>query len=302
MMTAKESMTAKLCSYARAYHSMLGKNKIFDDYLAYDMIGKDEYERIQSQLQVDIWEKGSQPRYGFESMQIFEEMDQYFSSVALSREAFTERALRRFTRGRTKSQYVICGAGMDTFAFRNTDEAMEIFELDHPNTQAYKLGRIHQLKWQIPANVHYTAVDFESDDLATSLLHSGFRPYTESFFSLLGVTYYLTREAFRQFVRSISLLAAPGSQFILDFPDETSQAELAPDRVKKLMEITAKLGEPMQQGFSLDEMREILSQEGFVIRVHESPEIIQRHYFDGRTDNQQAMEHVHYLLAEKRGN
>ena len=50
MIAAQESMTAKLCSFARAYHSMLGKNKIFDDYLAYDIIGKDEYDRIENEL------------------------------------------------------------------------------------------------------------------------------------------------------------------------------------------------------------------------------------------------------------
>jgi len=192
---------------------------------------------------------------------------------------------------------------MDTFAFRNTDETVRIFELDHPDTQSYKLSRIHQLRWGIPENVRFASIDFEADDLAKVLLRSGFQPYEETFFSLLGVTYYLTKEAFRQFVRSISLLAAPGSQFVFDFPDETSNGQESAERVKKLKNITARLGEPMQQAFSAAEMKEILHQEGFVVRLHETPEVIQRHYFEGRTDNQRALENIHYILAEKiRGN
>ncbi|BAL84493.1 putative methyltransferase [Selenomonas ruminantium subsp. lactilytica TAM6421] len=300
MIAAQESMTAKLCSFARAYHSMLGKNKIFDDYLAYDIIGKDEYDEIGGLLKGQVESEGKLPRYGFESLQVFDEMDHYFSPIALSRIAFAERALRRFARRRSECQYVICGAGMDTFAFRNTDEAIEVFELDHPDTQAYKLRRIHKLHWDVPRNTHYAAIDFEQDDLGKTLLHSGFRPYESSFFSLLGVSYYLTPEAFREFVRSISLLSSPGSQFVLDFPDDSTFKAETGSRVHRLAEITRRLGEPMRHGFSLDEMRGILAEEGFVIRTHESPEDIQRHFFADRTDQQRAMENIHFILAEKR--
>ena len=88
MIAAQESMTAKLCSFARAYHSMLGKNKIFDDYLAYDIIGKDVYDEIGSLLKGQVEATGQLPRYGFESLLVFEEMDHYFSPIALSRIAF----------------------------------------------------------------------------------------------------------------------------------------------------------------------------------------------------------------------
>lgn len=302
MIAAQESMTAKLCSFARAYHSMLGKNKIFDDYLAYDIIGKDEYDKIGDLLKGKAASDGYLPRYGFESLQVFDEMDHYFSPVALSRIAFAERALERFARGRAECQYVICGAGMDTFAFRNTDEMVQIFELDHPDTQAYKLRRIHDLRWEIPRNTHYAAIDFERDDLGKTLLRSGFHPYESSFFSLLGVSYYLTPAAFREFVRSISILASPGSQFVLDFPDESTFQPDSASRVRRLTELTERLGEPMRHGFSINEMREILSAEGFVIRIHEAPADIQRHFFAGRTDQQQAMENIHFLLAEKKRN
>ena len=189
---------------------------------------------------------------------------------------------------------------MDTFAFRNTDEAVQVFELDHPDTQAYKLRRIHELHWDVPQNTHYAAIDFEQDDLGRTLLHSGFQTSEPSFFSLLGVSYYLTSAAFAEFVRSVSILASPGSQLVFDFPDESTFASESNSRVRRLAEITERLGEPMRHGFSLAEMREILSREGFVIRNHESPADIQRHFFADRTDQQQAMENVHFILAEKK--
>ena len=97
---------------------------------------------------------------------------------------------------------------------------------------------------------------------------------------------------------SVSTLASAGSQFVLDFPDD-STFEDASSRMGRLAELTEQLGEPMGHGYSLDEMREILSAEGFVIRTHEAPDDIQRHFFAGRTDKQQAVENVHFLLAEK---
>ena len=300
MIAEQESMTAKLCSFARAYHSTMGKNKIFDDYLAYDIIGKDEYDRIGRLLQSDYAAEPYEPRYGFESVWVFDEMDRYFSPITLSRIAFAERALRRFAESRSESQYVVLGAGMDTFAFRNTDETIQIYELDHPDTQAYKLQRIHKLRWTIPENVHYAPVDFEKEEFGRALLRAGFCQAGASFFSLLGVAYYLKPESFRRIVRGIGELASSGSQFVFDFPDETTFAEKRPRRVRELTEITSKLGEPMLHGFSVDEIHTILNEEGFNIRRHEGPRDIQRHFFDDRMDNQRAMENIHFILAEKK--
>ncbi|MGM9559523.1 class I SAM-dependent methyltransferase [Anaerovibrio slackiae] len=299
MIAAQESMTAKLCSFARAYHSMLGKNKIFDDHLAYDIIGDKEYERIFCLLHNKCKVDACPVKYGFESVCVFDEMNRFFSPVALSRIAFAERALGRFVRKHPHSQYVILGAGMDTFAYRNSDETIEVFELDHPDTQAYKLRRLHQLHWEVAPGVHYVPVDFEAEQFDHLLLKAGFVPTEAAFFSLLGVAYYLTLEAFRQTVRQIGTLARQGSQFVFDFPDETTFAENRPDKVRDLTELTERLGEPMLHGFSLTEIRGILQEEGFVIRQHESPADIQRHFFEGRIDNQQAVENIHFLLAEK---
>jgi len=293
----KESMTAKLCSFARAYHSMLGKDKIFDDYLAYDMMGGDEYKRINRLVDgcADV-----KTIYGFESLRVFEELNSCFSPVALSRTAFAERALLRFAERSSDSEYVILGAGMDTFAFRNTDESIEIFEVDKPATLDYKRERIRELNWGIPVGLHFVPLDFEKDDLSEELLLSGFSPKKPSFFSLLGVSYYLTEPALFEVIESFASLAAPGSQFVLDYPDEERSGLSASPRVRQLITITREMGEPMQRGFSLARLHQKLEENGLFIRRHATPTAIEREFFTGRTDKQRAMENIHYLLVEKR--
>ena len=64
-----------------------------------------------------------------------------------------------------KCQYVICGAGMDTFAFRNDDPKIKIYELDHPDTGRYKRERIRELEWNIPKNLVFVPIDFSKEDM-----------------------------------------------------------------------------------------------------------------------------------------
>ena len=142
MIDDMESVTAKLCSFARAYHSNHEKNKIFDDYLAYDLMGKEEYDEIGQLIEHEYDKSLFDLAYTFSGKRIRDKLNRYISPIPLSRAAFAERELTRFTWQRGECQYVICGAGMDTFAFRNDNPNIRIFEIDHPDTQRYKLEKI----------------------------------------------------------------------------------------------------------------------------------------------------------------
>lgn len=299
MIEDMESVTAKLCSFARAYHSNHVKNKIFDDYLAYDMMGKEEYEEIGQLIEHEYRAELFDPAYTFSGRRIRDKLDRYISSIPLSRAAFAERELARFAWERGECQYVICGAGMDTFAFRNDNPRIKTFEIDHPDTQRYKLERIRQLEWNVPANVHYVAVDFSKDNMAEKLIRAGYDPAVPSFFAILGVTYYLTLPVFEETLERISGIASCGSKVTFDFPDETTFGENTSERVRTLSEMTAFLGEPMQHGYSVSEVGEALERHGFLIDEHESPARIQKRFFDGRTDGQSAYENIHFILAKK---
>ncbi len=300
MIDTRESITAKLCSFARAYHSNFGRQKIFDDYLAYDMMGKAEYGEIGQLIEHDYDDSAFDDRHDFHADAVYPLLNRYITPIPLSRIAFAERRLAAFAEEKGRCQYVICGAGMDTFAFRNENPDIRIFELDHPDTGSYKRQKIRKLEWNIPSNVRYAAVDFSRDDMTEALADAGFTPSLPSFFAILGVTYYLTLPVFEQTIGKIGRISAPGNQIVFEFPDETTFGQSAAERVRHLTEITAKLGEPMLHGFTLEEIRQALDRHGFRIAVHKAPADIQKDFFDDRTDGQQAFENIHFILAEKR--
>ena len=176
MVETRESVTAKLCSFARAFHSNIGRNKIFDDYLAYDLMGRDEYEKIGQLIQNDFDAEKSDKNYTFASKKIANRINRYITPIPLSRIAFAESELNAFAQHCGKCQYVICGAGMDTFAFRNDNPDIKVFELDHPDTGRYKRSRIRELEWIIPDNLTFVPIDFSKDDMSERLLTSGYDP------------------------------------------------------------------------------------------------------------------------------
>lgn len=300
MIDMRESITAKLCSFARAYHSNFGKNKIFDDYLAYDLMGKEEYDEIGQLIENKFDTSAFDDKTSFDGMRVYPFVNRYITPIPISRIAFAEKELLRFVKEKGKCQYVICGAGMDTFAFRNENSDIHIFELDHPDTQRFKLERIKQLEWNIPKNVKYVSVDFSKNDMNEALRNAGFKQDMPTFFSILGVTYYLTLPVFEETLEKINRISAVGSRLVFDFPDETTFENRKNKRAYELAQITDRLGEPMQHGFTIEEIRRAVSENDFSVIRHETPQIIQKTYFENRADGQSAFENIHFILAQKK--
>lgn len=292
-------MTAKLCSFARAYHSNFARDKIFDDYLAYDLMGKEEYEEIGQLIEQGFERSAFSEEGSLSGSKVAQMVEGHIAPIALSRIAFAEQKLLSFAEKYGCCQYVICGAGMDTFAFRNVNPNIRVFELDHPDTGRYKLQRIQDLSWNIPENVFHVPIDFSRDDMAEELLNAGFDIKIPTFFAILGVTYYLTLPVFAETVKKIGRISEKGNQIVMDFPDETTFSVEAHPRVRLLYETTASLGEPMRHGYSLREMRGTLGRFGFTVADHKNPAAIQRQYFENRPDGQRAFENIHFILAEK---
>ena len=120
--------------------------------------------------------------------------------------------------GRGVRQYVLLGAGLDTFAWRNPHErhGVRIFEVDHPATQAWKRELMRRAKLPEPAMTTYVPVDFEHQRLAECLAEAGFSVAAPAFFSWLGVVPYLTLEAFRSTLDFLGNMAA-GSGIVFDY-------------------------------------------------------------------------------------
>ena len=306
MIEEQESITAQLCLFARAFHSNYGKEKIFDDYLSFDLMGREQYEEIGQLIENDFDPEKFDRNRWFCHKNIKDILYKYILPIPLSRIKFAEIELENFAKLKgamgEKIQYVICGAGMDSFAFRNQIHNIKIFEVDHPDTQRYKLERIKKLEWIIPENLTFVPVDFSKDSLKEKLLEKGFDPNLPTFTAILGVTYYLTLPVFEQTLKIISELSPEGSKLIFDFPDErTFSEELKKDapRVQELADVTEKLGEPMLHGFSTEEVKQALERNAFELASHYRPETIQDLYFEGRSDGLKAYENVHFIVAEK---
>lgn len=294
MVEQRESITAKLCAFARAWHSNKAHQKIYDDYLAYDMMGKEEYDEIYDLIQKGLLEGQSD----LSKQEVEETITRYIAPIPLCRVPFTEERLMTFAAENEKIQYVICGAGADTFSFRNTHTNIEIFEIDHPDTQNYKLEKIQKLEWHIPSNVHFVSVDFEKEKLTTKLEAAGFDANQKTFFSILGVSYYLNLPTFTETLAQIAQFSVNGNVLVFDYPDNL---EPKAERVKELEALTKRLGEEMQGGFDYGEVSRALYHLGFQIDTYLPPKKVQKHYFEGREDDLTAFENVHLVSATYTG-
>lgn len=297
MIESQESTTAKLCSFARAYHSTYAKEKIFDDFLAFDFMGPEQYEKTGQLIDCNYQESRIEPNFSFHSSQIADKLNESLMPIPISRIAFAEQKLLSFAKRFPLCQYVICGAGMDTFIFRNDNHKIRVFEIDHPDTQRFKKNRIRQLEWIVPANVHFVPVDFSKDDMVKALLKAGFDPNLPTFFSVLGVTYYLPLEVFEATVNKMGSFQNPENQLVFDFPDGGLPADSA--RGRELMRMTAMLGEVMAPGYREEDVMRMLRRCGFRCQQHLTPEEIEKRYFKDRSDGLHAFENIHFVLAEK---
>jgi methyltransferase (TIGR00027 family) len=117
---------------------------------------------------------------------------------------------------RAFGQYVVLGAGLDTFAYRNPFADLRVFEVDHPDTQAWKRERLRHGGIAVPESMRFAPVDFERDTLAHGLEAVGFRGEEPAFFSWLGVVPYLTREAAFATLRFIAGMPR-GSGVVFDY-------------------------------------------------------------------------------------
>ena len=129
---------------------------------------------------------------------------------AILRVRFTEDRLREAVSGGV-GQYVILGAGLDTFSLRQGDLAgrLRIFEVDQPASQGMKRERVTAVNGSVPDNLTFVPVDFETDHLDEALRRSGFDADTPAFFSWLGTTYYLTGESDQRYARPHLLACRP---------------------------------------------------------------------------------------------
>jgi len=264
----KSSATSLAVASLRAVHQVLdGEPKLLYDPVILQLLGPDFKERLRQ----DPSPFRSPVSIGLRSH-------------VLLRSRFAEDCLAAACQ-RGVHQYILLGAGLDTYAWRQAPELekLRIFEMDHPATQQQKRQMLDRAGLETPGNLFFTPIDFEHSTIAEALSGQPFDPALPCFISLLGVLVYLSMEAIDAvFDWMISLPA--GSEMVLTF---TQKREYHP-----LSERAAELGEPWQTFFTPEELKKKLIARGFsCVRVLE-PEDACRKYYSGRTDDLPAPRHA----------
>jgi methyltransferase (TIGR00027 family) len=303
------SFTAMMVAYMRAYHSMHDTPKIFDDFLAYDLIPEEKRALIEQHLieqnvtfgkQLNDFEyAASHSNQTINSESLMQEIHRD-AGVFISRARYAEDSLEKAIKQGVK-QYVILGAGMDTFAFRRPEMMvkLEVFEVDHPATQKFKLQRLAELEWEQPAKLHFIPIDFTKESLVTALISSSsYDPKIKTFFNWLGVTYFLTRDEVFTTLRSITEIAPAGSIIVFDYLDiDTFIPEKSSPQMQHKLELLRTIGEPMITGFNPLTLAEDLASLGFQLHENLSQDDIEERYFKKHMNGYHSQEHVHFAYA-----
>lgn len=256
-MQGTPSRTAFGVAGRRAAHQLLDRPLVFEDPLAVRIVGG----------KVDTNENP---------------MSRALRAFMAVRSRFAEDRLANAV-ARGVQQYVVLGAGLDTFAYRNPF-ALRVFEVDHPATQAWKTELLAEARIAPPETATFVAVDFERDDLPKRLADAGFDLRQPAFFSWLGVTPYLTREAFDETLGFLSSTAR-GSGVAFDWCVEPSMLS-AMERmaVEAIAARVAAAGEPFQLFFQPEDLEASLHAAGFDHVETLGREEINARYFADRSD------------------
>ena len=241
MEQAIPSRTAFRVALRRAAHQIYDSPVVFADPLAVAILG---------------------PAYDEELRRTPVRGDRPFSialrAFLVARSRYAEDNLRKAVESGVK-QYVLLGAGLDTFAYRNPYALLRVFEVDHPATQQWKRELLDHNSIQIPDSLVFAPVDFECQSLSAQLLTAGFDHHAPAFFAWLGVVPYLTLQAFRA---TLSFIAAQpaGSAVTLDYGQPRAVLplleRLAYDSLASRVE---KAGEPFRLFFTPTEIAAELS-------------------------------------------
>lgn len=298
------STTAVMVAARRAYHSSLPGPKIFDDTLARALLSDaecEEYERICAstlqRLNPSLAASCSDPA----ALVHCEERVGAGAAPVLARALYVEEALLDAVH-RGFRQYVIIGAGLDTFSFRRRDLSgrLQVFEVDHPATQASKRARLANAGLVAPEHLHFAAVDLEHETVSAALGGTKYDPTARSFFAWPGVCMYLTREAVFDTLRSLSEVAARGSELVFDYFEPGALGAEAPERVRLLLQRIREFGEPLRSGLDPTSLRRELVPLGLDLVEDLGPAEVQARFLH-RGNGFSATEYWHLARASVRG-
>ncbi len=269
MQAGKPSFMAEAVALFRAAHQLIDDDpKIFDDPLAVKILGPDTEQTVAGKL--DSLNKSYLKKA---------------RALVLVRSRITEDELLKSI-GRGVTQYVILGAGLDTSAYRALPglEKISVLEVDHPDTQQWKLQRLSEAGIEPPGNLRFVPADFNRMSLEEILGTNGFDATQPAFFSWLGVCCYLERPAVNALFDYVAGLA-PHSQIVFDFlMDNSALEDKNAQAIATASKVGRQVGEPWITAFDPTKLEQILRHAGFSQVSYLSAELINQRYLNNRTD------------------
>lgn len=292
----EKNMTALVSCFVRAYHYESNEYKIFSDNLAKELLTQEEYQNISKNMEEGI-SFFNKDFTGTKEEALRWIVNENLSPQVLGRSAFCESSLKRAISLGT-NQYLLFASGYDTFAYRYNKNNLTIFEIDTKNMIEDKIKRLQKANLDYH-QVNYIKCDFTKDNLKELIINSNYQKDKLSFSSLLGLTYYLTKEDFTNLINSISKLVLPGSTIVFDYPNK----ETCPKQAI-ITKLANSLNENMLATYTYQDIEEILSNNDFLIYEHLNSKELTNNYFDTYNTlnpNNKIIAHtgVSYCLAVK---
>lgn len=272
------SVTALRVAALRALHQSVDVPPIFVDPMAVRVLGAQAGELLA--------------HYGERAGETARLRGTLAARAMIAEEAVAEA----FDRG--VRQYVILGAGLDTFAYRQPHAELRVFELDHPATQGWKREMLHEAGIEVPASVTYVAIHFERHDLFETLAGGGFDRRQPAIFVMLGVVPYVEQESILKTFGEIAANGAPGTEIVFDYtePFANAPAKVRADYQAVATRVAAG-GEPWVTFLEPAPLRVALRERGFAEVTDIDAKVLSKRFCAGRTDGLTIAPLVHLVRA-----
>ncbi len=196
-------------------------------------------------------------------------------------------------------QIVILGAGYDTRAYRIKGiKSIKVFEVDHPNTQRFKLKKIKEIYSSAPKHITYVSIDFETQKLSQELYNNGYNKLLKTLFIIEGLIYYIPPNAAAETLTFIAKNTGKGSAVIFDYFPETVVDGNNKTEIAQNLRIFPQLqGEPLQFGINEEEIKKYLTQFGFTHVKNISSDEYKKQYFHGKNKIRKVCNLLYFVTA-----
>ena len=289
----EQNMTALVSLFARAYHQKNKDIKIFDDLLSTKLITEKEYEMIGLNMSQGI--SFFNPTFkGSKEEALKWIVDHQLSPSVLVRSAFCKEAIEEM-KEKGCQQYLDFASGYDSFAYYYQNQ-MHVFEIDKKEVIEDKRQRCKDVDIE---NIQFLSIDLSQENWINTLLQGDYQEDQLSISSMLGLSYYLTKDEFKKMLKQLSKYLLKGSRLVFDYPSIQESKET------KINEMLAKeADESMKAKYSFAELKEILNLYHLTIIQHENHQTATEKYISNyniyyKDDPIKAPEGVCYCVIEK---